>query len=279
MSLSALSLDTVAIIGGGKMGEAILAGLLQAKDGLAGQLSAQNYIVVNPGQERRTYLNETYGVHCVASLDEVESASVVILAVKPQVFVDVLPVLATQFWVQDSLVLSIAAGISCASIEAALPENVAVARAMPNLPLTVGHGVMVFCAGAHVSQEVFEDLVQFFSCLGNCVVVEEAHMDAVTALSGSGPAYIAALCEALINAGVKAGLAPEVAETLAVSTAEGTGALMLQRAIAPSKLREDVCSPGGTTLAALEAMEALGYSSSIRAGVEAAIARSKELSQ
>lgn len=279
MSVSPLSLDTIAIIGGGKMGEAILAGLLQASEGAASGLSAHNFIVVNPGAPRRQYLAETYGVPCVASAAELEGATLVILAVKPQVFSEVLPALAAQPWVQDAVLVSIAAGISCSSVEAALPGTVALARVMPNLPLTVAHGVMAFCAGAHMPQDIFDELVALFSCLGTCVVVEEEDMDAVTALSGSGPAYVAALCEAMAAAGVEAGLSPEVAQSLAAHTAEGAGALLVKSGMTPVQLREDVCSPGGTTLAALEAMEALGYSSSIRAGVQAARARSKELSQ
>lgn len=276
---SPLFLDTIAIVGGGKMGEAILAGLLQAHEGAASGLSACNFVVVNPGASRRQYLTETYGVSCVASLAELQSATLVILAVKPQVFPEVLPILATQPWVQDAVLVSIAAGIPCASVEAALPGNVAVARAMPNLALTVAHGVMAFCAGAYMPQDIFDELVGMFSCLGTCVVVEEEQMDAVTALSGGGPAYVAALCEAMAAAGMEAGLSPEVAQTLAVGSAEGAGVLLAKSGVTPAKLREDVCSPGGTTLAALEAMEALGYSSSIRAGVQAALARSKELAQ
>lgn len=279
MPLYQTSFNRVAIIGGGKMGEAILAGLLRARTGPTATLLPEHLTVVNPGLERRAYLQETYSVPCIERVAQLEACDLVVLAVKPQVMPEVLSELANCSWLAQAYVLSIAAGISTATIEVALPSGAKVVRAMPNTPLTVGHGITAVCAGsrasandAHVAQELFE-------ALGEAVVVEESQMDAVTAVSGSGPAYVAAFIEAMTQAGEELGLEASVAEKLATATVEGTAVLLRETGQGAIQTRLDVCSPGGTTLAALNAMENAGYSKSIMAGVHAAAARSKELSQ
>ncbi len=279
MSQHQLPLNRVAIIGGGKMGEAILAGLLNAYTGVAAALKAENFVVVNPGLERRALLQSNYGVASVERIDQLEPCSLVILAVKPQVMPQVLPELAACPWVAGAYVLSIAAGISTASIEAALPQGVKVVRAMPNTPLTVSSGITAVCAGSSASAEDALAAKDLFEALGQAVVVEESQMDAVTAVSGSGPAYVAALIEAMVQAGEELGLEASTAESLATATVEGTAVLLRKTGQGATQTRLDVCSPGGTTLAALKAMEDKGFSHSIVAGVHAAAVRSKELSQ
>ena len=279
MPLHQLPLSRVAIIGGGKMGEAILAGLLHARSGSAALLKTDNLVVVNTGLERRAVLQSRYKVPCVEKIDQLEPCSLVILAVKPQVVPQVLPELANCPWVARAYVLSIAAGISTASIEEALPRGVKVVRAMPNTPLTVGSGITAVCAGSSASSEDALAAQALFEALGQAVVVDESQMDAVTAVSGSGPAYVAALIEAMVQAGEELGLESSVAESLATATVEGTAVLLRKTGQGATQTRLDVCSPGGTTLAALEAMENQGFSRSIVAGVHAAAVRSKELSQ
>lgn len=274
-----LSLHHIAIVGGGKMGEAILAGLLRAQTGVAACVSPEHITVVNPGEERRAFLAHTYGVSCVAHVSEIEPATLVVLAVKPQVMPGVLENLASCAWVAESCVVSIAAGIATHTIEEALPAGAVVVRAMPNTPLTVGHGTVAVCAGSSAQAEDAEAVADLFKACGTALIVDEVHMDAVTAVSGSGPAYVAALIEAMAAAGAELGLPANVAEQLATTTVEGTAALLLQTGQGATKTRTDVCSPGGTTLAALDAMEKEGYTRSIMAGVHAAAQRSKELSQ
>lgn len=269
----------IVIVGGGKMGEAILAGLLDMFANTEEAATGNTLAVVNPGAQRRAYLANTYAVATFASVAEVSSASLAILAVKPQVMPSVLEELAQCAWASNALFISIAAGITTTALEAALPVGAHVVRAMPNTPLLVGHGATALCSGTCASASDINLATDLFGAMGQAVVVEEGHMDAVTAISGSGPAYVAALAEAMAAAGTEAGLDLQLAETLAVATIEGTGALLRETGQGAAQVREAVCSPGGTTLAALQAMEEAGYSQSIGAGVQAAIKRSKELAQ
>ena len=306
----------IVIIGGGKMGEAILGGWIAAKTGPAAHLCAQNFCVANPGAERRRYLQETYGVTCVGDAREVEMADIVVLAVKPQVMMGVLKSIATLpayrctavtdvcfagSRAQSPLFISVAAGLSTKKLEDALmgvaggvraqdecaqvvdaqsatqTSRVRMVRTMPNTPLLAGCGVTAICGGAYVSDADVLLVRDLFSCLGSAHIVDEKDIDAIVALSGSGPAYVAAFIEALRNAGVSQGLESALAESLAIDTMRGTLTLMDVRAQDVQTTREAVCSPGGTTLAALHAMENAGFSASIDAGIKAACARSKEL--
>ena len=271
--------DSAAIIGGGKMGEAILAGLLGVSGAFPAAVADSSCVVVNPGEERRAYLSARYGVSCLPSVEALGPSELVVLAVKPQVLPDVLAQLAASSWLSDSVVVSVAAGVTTKTIESALPAGAQVVRAMPNLPLTVGRGMVAISAGASASEEALIQVKALFHNLGHCIVTPEDSLDAVTALSGSGPAYVAALIEAMTAAGVEEGLGQHDAEQLALYTVDGTAALLLEGDVDAPTLRRNVSSPGGTTLAALSAMEQGGFSESIRAGVHAAAQRSKELSQ
>ncbi len=289
-----MSNRTFVIVGGGKMGEAILSGWLASAVQPATDISAEDIFVVNPGEQRRTFLQDTYGVTCVADVADVPSAlaaagvqqpSVVVLAVKPQVMMGVLeslvqlPVFQGGEGANAPLFVSIAAGLTTERLASALPAKAPLVRVMPNMPLMVGAGASGVCGGANASADQVRYVADLFGCLGRAVVVDESQMDAVCAVSGSGPAYVAALVEELRDAGAAQGLDPELAEVLALQTVLGTARLIDETALTPQTAREAVCSPGGTTLAALDAMNEAGFSQVISAGVAAAVRRSKELAE
>lgn len=273
----------IAFIGGGKMGEAIMGGWIAAHETPAAALGPANFIVANPGEERRAYLQQRYQVACVADAREITEADLVVLAVKPQVMMGVVQQIAALPAYgadgQGPLFVSIAAGISTARIESALPDGARVVRVMPNTPLLVGAGATTVAGGAQTSL-VDEALVcNLFACLGMASIVCEDEIDATSAVSGSGPAYVAALIEALRDAGVAQGLKGNLAEALAQQTVYGTAVLMRKTGQSALETRQAVCSPGGSTLAALAAMDEAGFARSVGFGVDAAIRRSKELGQ
>lgn len=273
----------VAIIGGGKMGEAIMGGWIASDAAPADTLSAASFIVANPGSERRDYLTARYGVTCVTDARDIPEADLVVLAVKPQVMMGVFESIANlpayAGGAEGPLFVSIAAGLSTARLEAALPAGARLVRVMPNTPLLVGAGATTVTAGSQATPEDVALVHDLFACLGAAFVVDEDAMDATGAVSGSGPAYVAAMIEALRDAGAKQGLDPALAEALAQQTVLGTALLMNETGDDPATTRKAVCSPGGSTLAALAAMDEAGFAQVFEAGVEAAVRRSKELGQ
>lgn len=271
------------IVGGGKMGEALMKGWITSTVAPAEAISLNDIEVVNPGSERRDYLERTYGVSCVASTSDVSRpADVVVLAVKPQVMGDVLDEISSNGVLSGDalpLFVSIAAGCTTESLEAGLPRGATVVRVMPNMPLSIAAGATGVCAGSLATDAQVGFVAGLFDCLGKAVVVPERDIDAVCAVSGSGPAYVVAMVEALRDAGAAEGLAPELAETLALQTVLGTALLVDETGSSLAETRESICSPGGTTLAALDAMREAGFGEVFAAGVRAAVARSKELAQ
>ena len=281
--MSVSSKPRIAVVGGGKMGEAILGGWLSATEGAAAELTAECMLVVNPGEQRRAALSDKYGVACVPSVLDLASADpfdLVVLAVKPQIMADVVADLRTvQAFCEDALFVSIAAGLPTQRLEGMLPEGARLVRVMPNMPLAIGQGASAVTSGSRASQADVDLVAELFGCLGDSVVVEEELMDACCAVSGSGPAYVAAMIEALRDAGVVEGLPAQIAEALALQTVLGTSQLISQTGQSPAAVRESICSPGGTTLAALAAMDEAGFDQVFAAGVSAAVRRSKELAQ
>lgn len=276
----------VAIVGGGKMGEAILAGWSAPENRVTSVDGDTTFVVVEPTEARRAYLKKTYGAGVVASVADIETGldyeafDLMLLAVKPQVLPEVLAAIAAEVDADADLPLlvSIAAGKSTGCIEAAFaPRQAHVVRVMPNTPLMVGRGASVIARGTYATDDEANLVEALFSALGFARQVDEADIDAVCALSGGGPAYVAAMVEALRDAAVEEGLEPHLAEQLIVHTIAGTCALMQQSGQSPEETRMAVCSPGGTTLAALGAMEEGGFAASLRAGVRAAVQRAKEL--
>lgn len=261
---------TVAIIGGGRMGEAILAGLIAS-----GTMNAAQITVAEPSSSRREALVAAHGVRCVADGTDAFPADVTLLAVKPQVAESVISSLAEKLG--GSLTISIIAGFSTARIESLLPGGSAVVRAMPNTPALVGEGMAVVSGGSDTTLEQVDLVRALFAQIGRAVVLDEHYQNAATAISGSGPAYFALVIDALARAGVRHGLPRDVAQSLAVQTMRGTALMIEQTGMHPSELIDGVSSPGGTTIASIEALEAGGLRSAFAEAVAANIARSKEL--
>ena len=266
------------------MGEAILSGWIASTNQPADGISAADITVVEPSAERRAYLAQIHGVNCIEDISQASAADVVVLSVKPQVMMGMLASLAENSAFTGGqgprpLFITIAAGLTTEKIQAALPEGSVLVRVMPNMALSIGEGASGVCGGQNAASEQVEYVAGLFGCLGRAVVVDEADMDAVCALSGSGPAYVAAMVEAMRDAAAAEGLDPELAETLALQTVLGTAKLMAETDISVAQCREAVCSPGGTTLAALDAMYAAGFNDVFQAGISAAVRRSKELAQ
>jgi pyrroline-5-carboxylate reductase len=177
----------------------------------------------------------------------------------------------------DALVVSVAAGVRCATLHAAVKPSTRIVRAMPNTPALVGAGATALCAGPGAQPDDLDACRRYFDAVGTTVVVDEAHMDAVTGLSGSGPAYVMLVIEALADGGVRAGLPREVARALATQTVLGSAQLLAASGEHPAELRDRVTSPGGTTAAGLKALEALGARHALSEAVERASLRSREL--
>jgi pyrroline-5-carboxylate reductase len=262
----------IAIVGCGKIGESLLAGLITSGWRQPGEL-----VVTGRRQERAADLRDRYGVDATLSNEEaVVGAGVVVLAVKPQDF-DVLLGEIGPSLSPEQTVLSVAAAIPTAAIERRIAPSVPVVRAMPNAPATVHEGIAGICAGAHARDEHLAAAEEVLSHLGAVVRVPERYMDAVTAVSGSGPAYFALLAEAMIEAGILLGLSREITTQLVVQTMLGTAKLLRDEAMHPVELREAVTSPGGTTIRAIRELERAGVRAAFLNAIQAAMERSQEL--
>ncbi len=262
----------IAVLGAGKIGEALISGLLSS-----GWRSPQDIVASSRRPERVEQLADRYGI--VATLSNGEAAggaALVVLAVKPQDIENMLgeigPLIAS-----DQTVLSVAAAIPTALIERHLAAGVPVVRAMPNTPSVVHEGVAGLCAGAHADDAHVTLAEEALAHLGAVVRVPEKLMDAVTAVSGSGPAYFALLAEAMIEAGLLLGLSREISTQLVVQTMLGTAKQMRDLKMHPVELREMVTSPGGTTIAAIRELEVAGVRAAFLNAIQAAMVRSKEL--
>ena len=255
------------LIGGGKMGEALLVGLVSR--GWAGPDALH---VVEPDPVRQRVI--AAAVPGVSVGDRPVDGADTVIAVKPDVVATVLPSLATA---SVRRVLSIAAGVRTSSIEAGLPEGTSVVRAMPNTPALVGRGVAAIAPGSAASAADLDWAAGILEAVGTVTAVDESELDAVTGLSGSGPAYLFRLAEALRAAGAAQGLDPATADALTRQTLLGAAALLVESGEDPGRLRENVTSPGGTTAAGLAVMDAADFMGLIDRVVEAATQRSREL--
>ncbi|WNV75031.1 pyrroline-5-carboxylate reductase [Geodermatophilus sp. DSM 44513] len=259
----------LAIVGGGKIGEALLSGLVR-RGGSGG------IVVCERHPERAAELTARYGVPVVALAEAAARARVLLLAVKPQDIGALLGALAGS--VDDGhLVVSVAAGVPTSVIEAALPAGVPVVRVMPNTPALVDEGMSVLSAGAHADDRHLDEAETLLAAVGRVRRVPESQQDAVTALSGSGPAYFFYLVEAMIDAGILLGLPRDLAADLIVQTALGAAVMLRDSGEHPVQLREAVTSPGGTTIAAVRELERHSVRAALIAAIEAAHARSVEL--
>lgn len=267
----ASALGSVLIIGGGNMGRAICAGLLRI-DGVF----PESVTVANPGEEKRRALEEDFGVRTVPSCVQALPAKTVIIAVKPKLVAEIARELA-QFDIAGTLVISIAAGVSTNAIANIIGNKVPIVRVMPNTPLQVGHGVSAISGGEAASQEDCELVREIFARMGRSVIIEENMQDVACSISGSGPAYFELFVETIARQGEQLGLDYETSLELTLQTMYGTAALIDEtHQDLPSAIKA-VSSPGGTTVAALDAMRAGGLEDAIRSGVAAATKRSKEL--
>ncbi len=266
---------TLGVIGGGVMGEALLSRLIDQNIFAASQI-----LVSDPQPARREFLEQTYGVNTTTDNAQVVAQSnTILLAIKPQMLTTVAEDLATRASQSPSpLGLSILAGIPLSRLESAFP-GWAMVRAMPNTPATVGAGVTALAPGVSTTAEQMAWAKTIFASVGDVVEVPEALMDAVTALSGSGPGYVALMAEALADGGVAVGLPRATALQLAIQTLKGTAELLQQSQMHPGVLKDRVTSPGGTTIAGIAQLEAAGLRSALIEAVRAAHRRSVELGQ
>jgi len=260
----------VAVLGAGKMGEALLSGMLRSGT------AAGDLVVTARRPERAATLRERYGVDVVGTQEAAAAADTLIVTVKPQDMGALLAELAPHC-PPDRLVVTAAAGITTSFLEARLAAGTPVVRVMSNTPVLVDEAMSAISAGAHAAEEHLVRTEAIFSPVGRTIRVPEAQQDAVTALSGSGPAYFFYLVEAMIDAGILLGLPRAVAAELIVQTAVGSARMLRESGEHPVLLREAVTSPGGTTIAAIRTMEDHGVRAAMLAAIEAARDRSKEL--
>lgn len=262
---------TIAMIGSGQMGEALIGGWLAAKTVLP-----EAIIATDASAERRDLMKRRFGVRTgTDNRDAAARADVVVLAVKPQILDGVMKDLSSAL--SGKLVLSIAAGVTIAHLAKLAPKGARFVRVMPNTPVLVRDGVSALSFGAGVTEKEQQLARRLFEAVGRTVVVEEKLMDAVTGLSGSGPAYVFLAIEALADGGVKMGLPRTVADLLAAQTVLGAARMVLETGEHPAKLKNNVASPGGTTIAGLHRLEQGGLRAALMAAVEAAAKRSEEL--
>ncbi|MEZ5142638.1 MAG: pyrroline-5-carboxylate reductase [Acidimicrobiales bacterium] len=257
----------LAIVGGGRMGEALVGGLLDA-----GWARPDELVVVERLPSRRAELAERFPGLALA--EQPVPADAAVLAVKP---VDTIEAARAQARAGAGRLLSIAAGVSLASLEAVVPATVAVVRAMPNTPALIGMGASAVAAGANAGEDDMAWAEEVLGAVGTVVRVAEAHLDAVTGLSGSGPAYVFLFAESLVEAGVLVGLPRDVAEALAEQTLRGSAELLARSGEHPAQLRNAVTSPGGTTAAGLQALETGAFRAAILTAVQAATERARHL--
>ena len=260
----------VAIVGAGVMGETLLAGLIRAG------WSPDDLVAADRRDERRAELERRYGVSTGSNAEAAAQAETVVLVVKPQDVPEVLPEIAEHL-AGGRLLVSLCAGITTARLEAGLPAGVPVVRVMPNTPAQVSEGMAAVSAGSHATASDLKHVVELMSAVGKAVVVPEKYQDAVTAISGSGPAYLFFVAEAMIDAGVMLGLPRDTATTLVNQTMLGSARLLVESGEHPTVLRELVTSPAGTTAAALRQMEERSVKAAFIAAMEAARNRSAEL--
>lgn len=283
----------IAIIGGGSIGEALLSGLLRAGR------QVKDLVVAERMPERAKYLADTYSVLVASPTEAVENATFVVLAVKPADVEAVMGELARAAAAAENdsaeqVFVTVAAGITITYFESKLPAGTPVVRAMPNAAALVGAGVTALAKGRFVTPPQLEEVSALFDAVGGVLTVPESQMDAVTALSGSGPAYFFLMVEALVDAGVAAGLSRQVATDLTAQTMAGAAAMLLERMdqdrrpgegealgggadATAAQLRATITSPGGTTAAALRELERGGLRTAVDAAVQAAKRRSEQL--
>lgn len=266
-----MTMDKIGFIGGGNMAEALIRGLVDSG------VAATSIMVAELMAERREFLHQTYGVVTTDDSSQlVQKQQLIILAVKPQALEAALNPVAEHFDA-DKCLVSILAGVETSRLEALLGGQPRVVRVMPNTPALIGVGAAGLCGGRHATAADVTAATQLFAAVGVVEVVAESLLDAVTGLSGSGPAYVYTFIEALADGGVLEGLPRDVSLKLAAQTVVGAAQMVLDGDDHPAVLRDRVCSPAGTTIAAVQSLEQGNFRATLMAAVSAASQRSKEL--
>jgi len=264
----------VGFVGGGNMAEALIQGLLASKTIISSACWVSDIL-----EERLSYLNKTYGIKAVSDTPQViRSSRVIILAVKPQT-VDQALKNFSSVWTSDKILISIAAGVPTPYLSRFFSKAPKIIRVMPNTPALVLSGISALCKNTVAQEKDLALAESLFKAIGETVRVEEPQLDAVTGLSGSGPAYIFHILEGLTDGGVKMGLPRAIAQKLAVQTVWGSSQMVKQKNWPLGQLKEMVTSPGGTTIQGLHVMEKAGLHGILMDAVEAATQRSKELGE
>ena len=264
--------QTIGFLGTGNMAEALIKGLITS-----GVVEPARIHGSDPRRERADELKQRFGIHTtIHNVDVVRHAEIVVLSIKPQILGQVCEEVAPHLK-PHALVISIAAGIPVAAIEKRLPPRTRVVRTRPNTPALVGAGATAIAAGGHATETDLQVAKSIFDAVGMTVLLDEEQLDAVTGLSGSGPAYVFLIIEALSDAGVKMGLSRYNALALAAQTVLGSAKLLIETREHPGRLKDMVTSPGGTAIAGIATLEAGGLRTTLINAVEAATRRSQEL--
>jgi pyrroline-5-carboxylate reductase len=266
--------QTIGFLGAGNMAEALIRGLLKG-----GHATPAQIVASGPRTERMAELHQKFGIVTTQSnIELVQNADILVLSVKPQIMRSVLEEISGSIK-PGALIVSIAAGVPISAIESRMPTGTRVIRTMPNTPALVDAGATAIARGGHATADDLEVAKRIFDAVGITVVLDEYQLDAVTGLSGSGPAYIFLILEALSDAGVKVGLSRRTAQLLAAQTMLGSAKMLLETNEHPGLLKDMVTSPGGTAITGLHTLEAGGVRTTMINAVEAATKRSRELGE
>ena len=262
----------IAVIGAGKLGEALIGGLIDA-----GVVKKQQFIATAAHRERLGTLGKKFGIEATLSNAEaVRKSQIVLLCVKPQVVGDVLRQVADELTPQH-LLISVAASVTTKFMEGILTKPVPVIRAMPNTPCLIKEGMTSFSAGKHANTHHMQQARRIFDAIGRSIIVDEKHMDAVTGLSASGPAFVYIIIESFIEAGVKVGLPRDVATLLSAQMVHGAASMVLETGEHPAKLKDIVTTPAGCTVDGILELEDGGLRTTLIKAVVKATVRAREL--
>lgn len=263
---------TIGVIGAGNMARAIVSGLVGGQ-----HIAAKQIVASHHRKAKADAFAAEFKIHTTTENSEtVTKADIVILAVKPQVISKVLTEIAPAIG-KEKLIITLAAGVPCSSIEQVLLKETRVVRVMPNIPALVRKGMTALAAGEHATEADMQTASAIFDAIGKTVIVEEEQLDAVTGLSGSGPAYVFLIVDALADAGVKVGLSRETSLLLATQTVLGASTLLLETGEHPGRLKDLVTSPGGTAIAGIHTLEEGGLRTTLINAVERATERARVL--
>jgi len=264
----------IGVIGCGNMGGALIKGIVQS-----GEVKAENILALDDNHKKAEAISKKYGVTARARLNDlVKQADYIILAVKPDVIEGVLKKM-NKDELEDTVIISIAAGVTVKTIEKALECECKISRVMPNTPALVGEGMCAICYNDKIVEKEKTLIKKIFECAGKVIEVEEKHMNAITALSGSGPAYVFMFIEAMADAGVRMGLKRDISYKLAAHTVLGSAKMVIETEKHPGELKDMVCSPGGTTIEAVYELEKRGFRGTIMKAIGECYEKAEEMSE